>query len=153
MGSYTPNMILPNSLQALLYGQIRSFTAGQLEWIEKANSSTGEIFAVLAVHGCRNGRLIMNHRRLIPFRPTFSFVVNDVPAYRVCVNDDTNGVAGTHGHRYLPATGGEYPHSLSANFLMIKDRSRPTNAELKAAFEEFADLVNVDLNDGYWVDP
>src|SRR5699024_6728893 len=117
------------------------------------NSSTGEIYAVLAVQGCRNGRLIMNHRLLIPFRPTFSFVVNDVPAYRVCVNDDTNGVQGTHSHRYIPSTGGETPHSLSNSFLMIKDRSRPTNAQLKAAFEEFSELVNVDLNDEYWVDP
>lgn len=153
MAQHEPDKIRVSSLNALLHINSGSFTEGYLEWIRPGGTAKGEISAVLVVQGCRNGRLMMTVNIRSPFRPTFAFVVNDVPAYRVCLNSDTAGVQGTHGHRYQPGSGAEIAISLAGRFGMIKDKMRPGSDDLRKAFEEFAGLVNVDLNDGYWVDP
>jgi hypothetical protein len=153
MAKHEANKISAPLLEALLAGQGSPRTIGQLAWRIRGGGTYGKITAEIKLEGCTNGILNMAFRERAPYQPTFSYLVNNVAAYRVCVNKDTNRAKGSHGHKYIPATGEEHNHSLPGCFQMIENLQRPSNAQLRAAFEEFAGLVNVQLHEGYWIDP
>ena len=154
MGAYKVMAIAPVALGALLSSASGSHTNGTLRWeLGRRSVSEGRGDVVTAVVDCDGARLKMSFPWERTWAPTLAYIVNDVPARRLCVNGRHNGLpVGTHIHTYMPRAGGEEA-KLANDFPHVPIGIPLGGDELRDIFEAFATACAVDVRPECWIDP
>lgn len=154
MGPHRTMAIAPTALGALLTPAARARTAGAIHWgVAKRAVDEGNGEVVIAMAECPSGRLKLSYPLQRSWQPTMAYIVNDVPARRVCVNGKHNGwPMGTHVHNYVPRSGGETAAPLPA-FPPVPIGIPLTSGQMRGIFSAFAELCSVDVTPEWWTDP
>lgn len=155
MSPYPAGAITLPSLTYLLDTPRTGRSNGIIQWTKRGGAYSGRLGVTSSLTECRNVALGVRFALERPSTIHFQYLVNDVPAYRVDINDkhDGWGVC-THAHRYIPADGSEKAIQLDAStFPAVPiDPVIPCGTTL-ACFKRFAEVVNVELEGTYWTDP
>lgn len=154
MGYQLAGAISAPILTAVLDGPVASRSDGLITWKpSKPNVAVGTLEVEVQVGGCSDALLGITLLRARPDRIRMQYFMNGVSVFRLDVNDKHNGWdINTHTHRYVPGDGSWITRPLD-DFVHVPFGPTVPRGIEKECFEAFADLVNVQLTDPYWVEP
>lgn len=151
---HRPNKLSRWDLEFLLSERSDAHAEGQILWYPQPAESAvvGKLLVDVSVATEGVTRVEAGFNFVRPDVVTLKYIVNNVSAFRICVNRMHRPFRGTHCHKYVPASGEEKNQDYP-DFSPIPRQAVVAEGTWRRVFEDFANLVNVQLPEGYWTNP